>query len=377
MNYLLIPDKFKGSLTAQEVIDALRNGIGKADPGAVMHSAVVSDGGDGFLESISHYGQYETVGCEARNPLGKTIHASYLFDQATHSAYIEMAQTAGLVLLDEKDRNPLLTSTYGTGMQIRHALEKGARNIFIGLGGSATNDAGLGIAAAMGYRFLDGNGRVLEPEGQNLSRISAIQKPEDDSLYTTAKIYAINDVNNSLYGPQGAAYVYAAQKGANADDIRLLDKGLRDFAILVNQEMGIDYASIPGAGAAGGTAYGLMSFLGAHFLGGTEFVLSMAGVNELLAKNTIHYIITGEGKIDDQTLSGKLIHGVLELGRSYKIPVIAVCGMLDTDKDKLLDAGMSSVIEVRNTSESLAFNMENAAKLVTTAVYDFLQNNPH
>ncbi|MEN8788064.1 MAG: glycerate kinase [Flavobacteriaceae bacterium] len=374
MKYLLIPDKFKGSLTAQEVIDALSSGIRKADPGAVLHSALVSDGGDGFLESISHYGEYERVVCEARNPLGKTIDASYLYEEATDSAYIEMAQTAGLVLIEESDRSPMISSTYGTGMQIRHALEKGARNLFIGLGGSATNDAGLGIAAAMDYRFLDSEGRVLAPEGQNLSRIARIQKPEDESLYADAKIYAINDVNNPLFGPQGAAHVYAAQKGAKADDIRLLDKGLRDFDMLVKREMGKSYASIPGAGAAGGTAYGLMCFLGARFLSGTEFVLNVARVNEILTKNSIDYIITGEGKIDDQTLSGKLIHGVLELGGSYKIPVIAVCGIMDTENDSLIAGGLSTVIEVRDTSRSLAYNMENAATLVAGAIYDFFQN---
>ncbi len=373
MNYLLIPDKFKGSLNAKQVIDAISRGIRKADPEAVLHSAVLSDGGDGFLESISHYGQYQKVVCEARDPLGKKLRTSYLYDDLTDSAYIEMAQTAGLVLLKETDRSPMLTNTFGTGMQIRHALEKGARNLFIGLGGSATNDAGMGIAAALGYNFLNDDDQILEPIGQNLSRIARIQKPGDESLFAKAKIYAINDVNNPLYGPQGAAYVYAAQKGASDKDIQLLDKGLKDLDMLVIKEMGKSYASIPGAGAAGGTAYGLMSFLGARFLGGTQFVLNVAGVNEILSQHPIDYIITGEGKIDDQTLSGKLIHGVIEMGRVHQIPVIAVCGIVDTEKDKLLQGGLSAVIEVSDSAHPLRYNMENAARLTEQSICQFLQ----
>ncbi len=371
MDYVLIPDKFKGSLSAQEVIDAISRGICKADPEAKLYSALVSDGGDGFIESIAHYGQYDRIVCDTCDPLGRKIQASYLYEEKTKSAYIEMAQTAGLVLLRESDRNPMCTSTYGTGLQIRHALDKGARHLFIGLGGSATNDAGIGIAAAMGYGFLDAEDRPLDPQGQNLSRIAGIQKPKEPTLYTDAAIYAINDVNNPLYGPKGAAHVYASQKGASDEDILLLDKGLRDLNSLLEKELGASHASVPGAGAAGGTAYGLMSFLGARFLGGTDFVLRVAGVNKILSEHSIDYIITGEGKIDEQTLSGKLIHGVLELGKSHKIPVIAVCGILDTEMDELIKGGLTSVIEVCDPSKPLHYNMENAATLVEQSVCNF------
>ena len=373
MDYVLIPDKFKGSLTAQEVIDAISRGIRKADPEAQLYSALVSDGGDGFIESIARYGQYERIVCDSCDPLGKKIKASYLYQEKTKSAYIEMAKTAGLVLLRESERNPMFTSTYGTGLQMRHAMEKGARQLFIGLGGSATNDAGIGIAAAMGYRFHDAEGLPLAPRGQNLSRIAGIEKPKDPTLYANATIYAINDVNNPLYGPNGAAHVYAVQKGASAEDILELDKGLRELDSLLVKKLGVSCAAVPGAGAAGGTAYGLMSFLGARFLGGTDFVLKVAGVNEILKENTIDYIITGEGKIDEQTLSGKLIHGVLGLGKAHKIPVLAVCGILDTEKDKLIKGGLSSVIEVGDSSRPLQYNMENAAALVEQSIYNFFQ----
>ena len=375
MDYLLIPDKFKGSLRAQQVIDAIGKGIREVHPEAVLHSAVLSDGGDGFLDSIDHYGQYNKVVCKATNPLGKNIEAYYLYDQDSQSAYIEMAQTAGLVLLKESERDPMLTSTFGVGMQIKHALEKGAKQLFIGLGGSATNDAGIGIAVAMGYRFLDAGNRPLEPIGKNLSRIVRIQKPKDDSAYANTKIFAVNDVNNPLYGPNGAAHIYAAQKGASKEEISLLDRGMRDLEALMKMEYGISNATVPGTGAAGGTAYGLMSFLGAQFVGGTEFVLGVAGVNRVLTEHKVDYIITGEGKIDDQTLSGKLIHGIMELGRTHKIPVIAVCGILDTHKDTLLQQGLNAVIEVSDRSQSLSYNMENAAALVEQAVHHFFIEN--
>lgn len=375
MNYLLVPDKFKGSLTSQQVINALSKGILKADPEANLLSALVSDGGDGFLESIAQYTSSKNVSCNAEGPLGEEIQATYLYNLSTKSAYIEMAQTAGLELLAKSERNPMYTSTYGTGLQIKHALDFGAQNIYVGLGGSATNDGGIGIAAALGYQFLDSEQKLLRPVGENLSKISTILKPKDDDLYSKAAIYAINDVNNPLFGPQGASYVYAAQKGASNEEQDLLDLGLQHLDSMVKKQLNLANADIPGAGAAGGTAYGLKTFLGAQFIGGTDFILRIAGVQELLRDQPVDYIITGEGKIDDQTLSGKLIHGILELGKAQKIPVIAVCGALDVDMDSLTREGLSAVVEVRDRLQSLEYNMENAASLVEQAVYNYFMPN--
>ncbi len=373
MNYLLVPDKFKGSLTASQVIEALQRGIFKADPGAVFFSALVSDGGDGFIESVANYTPAVYVSCEATDPLGRKIQASYLYDEESGSAYIEMAQTAGLELLRSEDRNPLHTTTYGTGLQIMNALEKGSKQIYIGLGGSATTDAAIGIAMALGYQFLDENDQVLQPVGNNLVNISKIIPP-DKELYTEAHIYAINDVNNPLFGTNGAAFVYGPQKGASPSEVEFLDYGLRHLDQIIREQLGKENAEIPGAGAAGGTAYGLMTFLGAEFIGGTKFVLELAGVSQMIAKDHIDYIITGEGKIDGQTLSGKLIHGILELGRAHNIPVIAICGALEADEESLKQAGLSAVLEVRDPSKSLAFNMEHAATLVESSSYEFFKS---
>ena len=373
MKYLLVPDKFKGSLTAAEVIEALSRGIRKIDPDPHLHSALVSDGGDGFVESIAHYTESEFVKCKATDPVGRAMETSYLFEPSSKSAFIEMAQTAGLELLDKADRNPLYTSTYGTGLQLKHALEYGAENIYVGLGGSATNDGGTGIAVAMGYRFLDAQNNELEPNGKSLAHIRNIIKP-DNTDFKAANIFAINDVNNPLFGPQGAAHVYAAQKGANKEEIEYLDSGLIQLNSVVEQILDKQNSKVPGAGAAGGTAFGLMSFLEAEFIGGANFIFHIAGIHELLKNNPIDYIITGEGKIDDQTLSGKVIHGILELANQYNVPVIAICGALEADRAKLEEEGLKAVIEVRDPNQSLEYNMSAASSLVEKAIYAYLRH---
>ena len=370
---MLVPDKFKGSLSAAEVIAALEVGINKSDPNANIHSALVSDGGDGFVESIAHYTDSQYIECDAMDPLGRELKTTYLFEPSSRSAFIEMAQTAGLELLEKAERNPLYTSTFGTGLQIRHALENGAENVYVGLGGSATNDGGIGIAAALGYQFFDAKKKSIEPVGQNLPAINNIVEPEEQS-FRSANLFAINDVNNPLFGPQGAAFVYAAQKGADKEAIAFLDSGLRHLDEVVQEKLSLKNSSIPGAGAAGGTAYGLMSFLGAEFIGGTDFIFKIAGIHDLLQNNPIDYIITGEGKIDHQTLRGKLIHGILAISQSYNIPVIAVCGALETEEEKLRDEGLSAVIEVRDPDRSLEDNMSTAASLVEKAIADYFSN---
>lgn len=367
MKYLLVPDKFKGSLTAGQVIEALAKGIKKTDHEAKFFSALVSDGGDGFIDSIEHYTDAQPIECAAQDPLGRPFKSTYLFQSSKKAAYIEMAQTAGLAQLSPADRNPLYTSTYGTGLQIKDALDKGADFIYVGLGGSSTNDGGTGIAAAMGYEFLDKDGRSLSPNGTNLIHIRSIVPPRERS-FEHKTIYAINDVNNPLYGPQGAAYVYAAQKGADEDTVEYLDHGLKNLDQVVQKELGHKYADIAGAGAAGGTAYGLMSFLGARFIGGTAFIMKTAGVLDILKEHKIDYIITGEGKIDHQTLRGKLIHGIIEMGKEHEIPVIAVCGALDANPEDLRREGLTGVIEVQDRSKSLEYNMTHAAQLIESAI---------
>ena len=367
MRLLLIPDKFKGSLTAAEVCSAISSGIQEVFPEAEITTFPASDGGDGFLEVVQSVRSVETFEVEVEDPLGRKICAPFLYDPGKGEAFVEMATASGLVLLADSERNPLRTHTRGTGQLIRAAAEKGARKIFVGLGGSATNDGGCGIATVFGYRFLDKEGNELSPAGAYLGSLYRIEKPGDDIL-DNVEVIAVNDVSNPLWGPEGAAMVYAAQKGASGDDISFLDKGLRHLDALVTQQLGVDAGSRPGAGAAGGAAYGLHCFLGAQFIGGTEYVLGITGVAEYLQEHPVDYICTGEGRIDAQTLHGKLIQGVLTLAGKYRIPVLAICGTCEVSVSDLNAAGIHDVLEVSDPSKTLKYNMDHAAVQVRNTV---------
>ena len=366
--FLLIPDKFKGSLSASVVISTIHSGIKKVISNAEIENIWAADGGDGFLEAIQKYDAVSTIKTPTVNPLGQKIVAPYLFEENTKTAYIELAKASGIVLLKEPERNPLKTSTFGTGIQIKHAIELGAKHVFIGLGGSATNDGGCGIASALGYSFLNKNGSEIVPTGEDLNQIEQIKRTK---TFDDVKFYAVNDVSNPLYGIKGAAYVYAQQKGANATEIALLDTNLRTLDKIVQKELDKSYALIPGSGAAGGTAYGLKTFFDAQFLSGIDFILRKAKVSKLLQKNTFDYIITGEGKIDSQTLNGKLISGVVEEGKKHKIPVVAFCGKLELSKKEYQQFGISEIIEIRQPNQNQKYNMDNASKLLEQSVSEF------
>ncbi len=373
MNILLIPDKFKGSLSSEEVIASLSKAIRHVRPKAEIHSVLASDGGDGFLDAVAIHKNTQQMITDTQDPLGRPIKAAYLWESKTASAYIELATASGMVLLDEAERNPLKTTTYGTGLQIKHAIAKGARNIYLGLGGSATNDGGTGMARALGFRFLDLHGTELLPVGGNLEQMARIEGPRTPG-FTKVSFFAINDVNNPLFGVQGAAHVYAQQKGAGPSDIKTLDRGLIKLNQTVKQHLGSDLAGIPGAGAAGGSAFGLKAFLKAEFISGVDFVLDLARVDRLVNSIRIDYIITGEGKLDDQTLNGKLIKGVIDMGTRFNIPVIGVCGKLDLKHRNLQELGLDHIIESGDPAKSLQYNMEHAAVLLEKATADFFRD---
>lgn len=374
MRFLLIPDKFKGSLTSEEVATGIQLGIERVKPRASFHVVKASDGGDGFLDAISRYKPCVGIQTVGQDPLGKARLCAYLYNKEESAAYIELANASGMELLNTVERNPMETSTYGTGLQIKDAIEKGARTIYVGLGGSATNDGGIGIANALGFEFLNEEGSILEPVGKNLLHIRNIDTTKVSSLLRKISIFAVNDVSNPLFGPDGAAYVYAEQKGATSDAISTLDKGLQNLHSVVKQQMGKDNALVPGSGAAGGTAFGLKSFLNAEFLPGIDFILKLSGIETILASDTFDCIITGEGKIDAQTLSGKLVQGVLSLGKKFSIPVIAVCGKLDVKQSTLKDMGITDVIEIQNADKPLSYNMKNAQDLLVNSVEKFYKN---
>lgn len=373
MNVLIIPDKFKGSLTGTEVIRGIEEGLRRHDPNVQTRSITASDGGDGFLDAIRKSNEsVETIECETLDPLQRPIRAAYGFDTERRAAYIEMARASGMELLAAAERIPMRTSTIGTGRLILDALDRGAEQLYVGLGGSATNDGGVGIAQAVGYRFLDSNANCLPPIGGSLNEIASIDDSAVIPGLSEVRVYAINDVANPLCGPEGAAAVYAPQKGADAEMVVQLDHGLDRLQQVVRGDLGIDAANLPGAGAAGGTGYGLKVFLNAEFLSGIEFVLSLTGMETLLAGGTIDWIITGEGKIDDQTGYGKLVRGVAEVGRKYHVPVAALCGMLALKNKSIEDLGLTRVIQIHDPRHSVEHTMAHAKELLVDAAEKIL-----
>ncbi|MDV6029362.1 MAG: glycerate kinase [Phycisphaera sp. RhM] len=374
MNVLIIPDKFKGSLTGTEVIEAIEAGLRRFDSGIQIHSITASDGGDGFLDAICKSdASVEAIGCQTTDPLGRPIQADYGLDASRGTAYIEMARASGMELLAAEERDPSRTSTLGTGTLIADALRRGAKTLYIGLGGSATNDGGIGIAEALGYRFLDGDGATLPSTGGSLEQIASIDASGVLPELFSARVFAINDVANPLLGPEGAAAVYGPQKGADQTMVVRLDRGLDRLQQVVRRDLQLDVADVPGAGAAGGTGYGLKAFLHAEFLSGIEFVLSLTGVESLLSGGTIDWIVTGEGKIDDQTAYGKLVRGVADVGEKYHVPVAALCGVLALEHASVEDLGLARVRQIHDPARSVDETIRQARALLIDAAEQLLR----
>ena len=371
MHILVIPDKFKGSLTANQVVDSISQGIIRYGKTYHISKVIASDGGDGFLDAIYQvHPDFEIINTKTINPLGESFTANYLFDPVHQTAYMELAQTSGLVLLKKNQRNCNHTSTYGTGLQIKHAIEKSAKNIYIGLGGSATNDGGTGILRALGFKYLDKNNDLLETNGGNLSEIVKIIPPDQD--FTNINFFTINDVNNLLLGKQGATYTYAPQKGAEKKELPLLELGMKNL-FLKSKELIPDLMDLPGFGAAGGTCFGLHTFLNAEIISGTDFLFQLHDLDKLLNNNNINLIITGEGKIDKQTLHGKFIHGITTKAKQFKIPVVVICGISTLDKSSEKKLGVT-IYPIKTKNISIKESMKNAAKLIEDKTFDIFHN---
>ncbi|WP_088340806.1 glycerate kinase [Robiginitalea sediminis] len=369
MYIVLIPDKFKGSLTAAQVRQAIAEGVCSRFPEARFSAFEASDGGDGFLDAVGAVRPLQRHTLQVQDPLGRPVTAAYGYDPERREAFVEMARASGLVLVEPGLRDALKTNTYGTGELLRDALNRGARTLYVGLGGSATSDGGTGIASALGYRFLDAQGKELRPAGGTLEHIHTLVPPENPVLPKDVTLFAVNDVSNPLWGPDGAAFVYGPQKGASPEAVETLDRGLRHLDHLAGGHLG----AVPGAGAAGGTAFGLMAFLGAEFLPGTQYLFRITGFSEFLEGNRPDYIITGEGKIDGQSLQGKLLDGVLREAGPRKIPVLAVCGACEAESGALEQAGLTALLVSAHPGQSLAWNMENGYGQVRAAVADYFR----
>lgn len=358
MKIIIAPDKFKGSLTSDEVCSAITEGIRKKNKDAVILHFPMADGGDGFNSVLQHYFHTTPVVVNTVDPLQRPMQASYQWNAGEKIAIIEMAAASGLVLLKEKERNPLLTSTYGTGLLMRDALERGADRVILGLGGSATNDAGIGILFALGFHFVDKTGEELLPIGESLLKIDRIIPPVSLPL---VRIEIAADVENPLYGPDGAAYVYGPQKGADPVMVEQLDNGLRNIAAVIEAQFGKQVAGFSGAGAAGGIAAGLSAFFEVEMKKGVELVLQANGLEKELSDANL--VITGEGKIDGQSGLGKVVGTMAALAHKYQIPCIAFCGMLEAGNE-IEEMGLASVYSLEEEGLSQEESMAKAYPLL-------------
>ncbi len=326
MKILIATDKFKDSLTAKQVCDGLMKGILRTFPSAEIETLPLADGGEGTLETLQSVWGGEFISCEVQDPLFRKINANYLWIKEKATAIIEMATASGIELLKQKERNCLITSSYGTGELIKDALEKGAKEIILTVGGSATNDAGIGMASALGYEFLDKNSKILEPIGKNLTEISGINRQKIHPNLTKTKFIVATDVLNPFYGIEGAAHVFSPQKGADSQGVSNLDLGLRNICALIKEDFNMDLQTILGSGAGGGIGGGAVAFLGADLKSASQWILE---INQVKGKlQNVDLLITGEGKIDNQTWQGKLISQLVLLSEKTQTPVILVCGTL-------------------------------------------------
>lgn len=372
MNVLIAPDKFKGSLSAAEVCIAIERGLKRINPSIKIISVPMADGGEGTCELLTTHSKGSIVICRVSDPLFRKINASYGISGDGSTAFIEMASASGLQLLKPEERNPLITTTYGTGELIADAIKRGVKKIVLAIGGSATNDAGIGMAVALGMMFLDKDGKTLHPIGANLIHLHSIV--DDNFLLNQKSIEAIVlcDVDNELFGAQGAAYVYGAQKGADDHAIQLLDLGLRNFAIVVRAQLKLN-PDFPGAGAAGGLGAGAKVFLKATFSRGIEYMLNVMRLEDEI--KLVDLVITGEGKMDEQTLSGKVVMGVAQLANKHRKPVIALAGMNELSNEKIQKLGLQKVISLVNENTTASEAIANASELISNRVYENLKDD--
>lgn len=341
---LIAPDSFKDALPAVEVSQAIARGWQMARPADDLVVLPLADGGEGTLEvlTLQSNGHFEKV--EVNDPLFRPVEGRLGLSGDGHTAFVEMAQAAGIQLLARAERNCLYTTTFGVGELILGALERGARRILLGIGSSATNDAGIGMASALGYRFLDERDEELRPVGENLGRIRQIDDSQLRFDPAELEVTVLCDVDNPLFGPRGAAHTYARQKGATEEGVLLLDAGLESFSTVLKGHFGRDFSQVPGAGAAGGMGAGALAFLGAMLRPGIQTVMELTGFDARLEQADL--VITGEGKVDEQTLYGKLILGITRKAAARQIPVLAFCGTLEATPAQIQAIGLQAAFSL-------------------------------
>ena len=365
-------DSFKGSLTSLEVAQSVEKAFKEVYPSCEVIKVNVADGGEGTMDALQQTLGGRKVSMSVSDPLGRPVQASYVILDDGVTAVLEMSAASGLPLLSPEERNPSKTSTLGTGELICDALSQGCRRFLVGIGGSATNDAGMGMLHSLGYRFLDASGQELSPVGGSMVDVASIDMSSRNPYLDEAEFIVACDVKAPLFGPDGAAYVFAPQKGADQQMVEDLDQGLRHFASVSADETGHDYSSMEGSGAAGGLGYAFRQFLGARLERGVEMVLDAIHFDQIIQGADL--VVTGEGRVDSQTLTGKTPFGVAQHARRQDIPVVAIGGSVIIDQFQAQLAGFMDALQVTPAGMPLeeAMKPEVAAENVYKTIKSFL-----
>ncbi|UNL59822.1 glycerate kinase [Lactobacillus johnsonii] len=371
--YVVAPDSFKESMTAKEVCDAMEKGIKKADSAAEVIKVPMADGGEETVDSLVDATHGQRVIVEVTGPLGNKISAYYGILGNGTTAVIEMAKASGLEIVEKKKRNPMITTTFGTGELIRDALDHNVKEIIIGLGGSSTNDGGSGMAQALGAKLLDQNNHQISFGGGNLDKLDKIDISNLDSRLQDVKIILASDVTNPLIGKEGASRVFGLQKGATPEMVEKLENNLQHYAKIVKRDLNKDVASVSGAGAAGGLGAGLMAFTTCEMRQGVDLAIEVTKLEEKIRDTD--YVFTGEGGTDFQTKFGKTPYGVAKLGKKYHKPVISLAGYLGEGIDSLYSEGFTAIFGIipgacdlstalKNGPSNVARTTENIVRLL-------------
>ena len=355
---VLIPDSFKGTLSSGEICAILSEAVRRRFPDCRVIPIPVADGGEGSVDAFLAARGGERIDVTVSGPFGEPMTAFYGRLDGGRTAVIEMAACAGLPLVAGR-RDPGRTTTYGVGELIRHAVENGAESVVVGLGGSATSDGGCGAAAAVGVTFRDESGTPFIPTGDTLVRIASIDLTGRDRRLDTVKLITMCDVDSPMFGPEGAAFVFAPQKGANPDEVKRLDEGLRHLSDVIRRDLGRDVAALPGAGAAGAMGAGMTAFFNAETKKGIEAVLDIVEFDRVIADADL--IVTGEGKLDAQSLRGKAVIGVARRAKRQGKPVVAIVGGADKGIEAVYDEGVTAVFTINRLPQDLSVSCRDAA----------------
>ncbi len=365
MKILVAPDSFKGSLSAKNICEITERVATEIFEEIEVLKIPMADGGEGTVEAVLDALNGEKVEITVKNPLGNPHKATYgIFNQT--NAIMEMAEASGITLVSDSERNILKQNTYGTGEMILDAINRGVNAIYIGIGGSATNDGGIGFASAIGAEFLDKNGEKIEPIPENFEKICDVNTENIDKRILSTKIVIMSDVTNPLLGEKGATYVFGRQKGANDSNIDILERGMAHLAEIYKQKLGKDVGNIAGSGAAGGLGAGLLTFTNATMNSGVSTIMDIVSLEN--AVKNVDLVITGEGMMDYQSAYGKVCSGVGSLCKKYDVPCIAIVGAMGENAEAMYNYGITSIMTTVNKIQSLDEAILNAEELFRSAV---------